>query len=209
MASRGVAPVGPGQYLRYDGVPVEVLYLTKDIDTGMEMLVCRDADYKVYTITMQSFLARTEWQGRFVTKYKPMNRETPEAQQPERRPRQATDYYAYAKDLCEHFAEDYRQYKLCVDQKQFFIPKEDFAAIKEDMNFLNNCLKTVLSPYNALFKGRFADELSIRKYAEVSGRNRGSVDYEQKKLFAALAEELRIRDEAEGRNRLAPPKTET
>lgn len=203
MRPRGLTQVCPGQYLRYDGIQVEVLYLAKDMDTGMEMVICRDSEYQVYTITMQSFLARTEWQGRFVTKYKPLQPRESSTEE-SRRPRQATDYYSYAKDLCEHFAEDLRQYRLCVDQKQFFIPKEDFAAIKEDMNFLNNCLKTVLSPYNTLFKGRFVDELSIRKYAEFSGKNRGSVDYEQKKLFSALAEELRIRDEADGKNRLAP-----
>lgn len=207
MASRGTEPVRPGPYLRYDGITVEVLYLTKDIDTGMDMLVCRDAESRVYTITKQSFLARTEWQGRFATKYKPLHRENEEEEQA-RRPRQTTDYYSYAKDLCEHFAEDLRKYKLCVDQKQYFIPKEDLAAIKEDMNFLNNCLRTVLSPYNALFKGRFSDELSIRKYAELNGKNRGSIEYEQKKLFAALAEELRIRDETEGKSRLAPVKPE-
>ena len=208
MASRGLAPVTPGIYMRYDGVQTEVLYITKDIDTGVEMLVCRDGDYRVYTITMQSFLARTEWQGRFVTKYKPVN---PEGGSPDagRRPRQSEDYYAYAKDLCEHFSEDLRQYRLCLDQKQYFIPREDFAAIKEDINFLTNCLRTVLSPYNALFKGRFTDGLSIRKYAQLSGRNRGSVDYEQKKLFTALAEELRLRDEIDGKNRLAPKQSKT
>lgn len=206
MASRGLVPVGPGQYLRYDGIQVEVLYVTRDIDSGTEMVVCRDVDSRVYTITMQSFLARTEWKGRFVTKYKALQPKSAETEPAQRRPRQATDYDAYAKDLCEHFAEDLRRYKLCLEQKQYFMPKEDFVAMKEDMNFLNTCLRTVLNPYNALFKGRFADELSIRKYAQVSGKNRGSVEYEQKKLFAALAEELRIRDEADGKYRLAPPK---
>ena len=199
--------VRPGSYLRYDGVQVEVLYLTKDIDTEKEMLVCRDADRKIYTISLLSFLARTEWQGRFVTKYRPLggpeNRE-----EPQRRPRQATDYASYAKDLCEHFAEDYRTYRLCVDQKQYFIPKEDFLAIKEDVAFVTTCLKTVLSPYNAFFKGRFMEGLSIRKYAATVGKNRGSVEYIQKKMMAELTEALRLRDETDGRIRLAAPKAE-
>ena len=203
MASRGLSQVSPGMYLRYDGTQVEVLYITKDIDTGTETLLCRDGEYRVYTITMQSFLARTEWQGRFVTKYKAL-RSPEDVPASERRPRQAADYYSYAKDLCEHFSEDLRKYKLCVDQKQYFIPKEDFYAMKEDINFLNRCMRTVLSPYNALFKGRFIDGLSIRKYAEATGKNRGSVDYEQKKLFAALAQELQTRDEAEDKCRLRP-----
>jgi len=195
--------VRPGPYLRYDGVQVEVLYLTEDIDTGKEIIVCRDLERNIYTITMQSFLARTEWQGRFVTKYKAL-RQTEEEEQP-RRPRQSEDYASYAKDLCEHFAEDYRNYRLCVDQKQYFIPREDFQAIKEDVAFVTNCLKTVLSPYNAFFKGRFMEEMSIRKYAKATGKNRGSVEYTQKKLLAALAQELQRRDETDGRVRLAAP----
>ena len=193
----------PGQYLRYDGMQVEVLYLTRDIDTNQETVVCRDAERNIYTITAQSFLARTEWQGRFVTKYKPQSR--PEGESAQRRPRQATDYAAYAKDLCEHFAEDYRTYRLCVDQKQYFIPREDFQAIKEDVSFVTNCLKTVLSPYNAFFKGRFMEEMSIRKYAQATGTNRGSVEYTQKKLLAALTQELQRRDETDGKVRLAAP----
>jgi len=196
--------VRPGPYLRYDGVQVDVLYVTKDIDTGKDILVCRDGERHIYTITVQSFLARTEWQGRFVTKYKAM-RVPEEETLPQRRPRQATDYASYAKDLSEHFAEDYRTYRLCVDQKQYYIPKEDFHAIKEDVAFVTNCLKTVLSPYNAFFKGRYMEEMSIRKYAQVSGKNRGSVEYTQKKFLSALTIELQRRDETDGKIRLAAP----
>ena len=42
------------------------------------------------------------------------------------------------------------------------------------------------------------DGLSIRKYAEAHQLNRGSVDYQQKKFFSALASLLKERDEAEG-----------
>ena len=197
--------VRPGPYLRYDGMQVEVLYVTEDVDTGKEVIVCRDADRRIYTITQLSFLARTEWQDRFVTKYKPLNRPE-ETETSGRRPRQATDYASYAKDLCEHFAEDYRNYRLCVDQKQYFIPKEDFLAIKEDVAFVTTCLKTVLSPYNAFFKGRFLEGMSIRKYAQAVGKNRGSVEYIQKKLLTELTEALRRRDETDGKIRLAAPK---
>ena len=197
--------IRPGPYRRYDGERVEVLYITEDIDTGAEMIVCRDAQRKIYTITLQSFRARTAWEGMFVTKYQPLEQTQSSS---DRRPRQAEDYYGYAKDLCEHFAEDLRQYKLCVEQKQLFIPREDFLAIKEDMGFLSNCLKTVLVPYSSLFKGRFMEEKSIRKYAEASGLNRGSVDYMQRKLFTVLAAELQARDEADGKIRLAAPKND-
>ena len=198
--------VKPGSYQRYDGIQVDVLYVTEDIDNGRETLVCRDADRKIYTITLQSFLARTEWQGRFVTKYRPL--QLPAEALPQRRPRQATDYDGYARDLCEHFAEDYRNYRLCVQEKQYFLPKEDFLAIKEDAAFVTQCLKTVLSPYNDFFKGRYMEEMSIRKYAQATGKNRGSVEYTQKKFLTALAEALRRRDETDGKIRLAAPEAE-
>ena len=199
--------VRPGPYQRYDGIRVDVLYLAEDIDTGKEILVCRDENRKIYTISMQSFLARTEWQGRFVTKYKAL--ESPgNPSEDYHRPRRTTDYASYAKELCDFFAEDYRNYRLCVQEKQFFIPKEDFLAIKEDVSFVTQCLKTVLSPYNDFFKGRFMEEMSIRKYAQVSGKNRGSVEYTQKKFLAALARELQRRDETDGKIRLAAPKAE-
>lgn len=196
--------VRPGPYQRYDGIQVDVLYVTEDVDTGRETLVCRDENRKIYTITVQSFLARTEWQGRFVTKYKPLE-PAEEPPQPYHRPRQATDYEGYARDLCEHFAEDYRNYRLCAQEKQYYIPKEDFLAIKEDVSFLTRRLKTVLSPYNDFFKGRYMEEMSIRKYAQSTGKNRGSVEYTQKKFLAALAQELRRRDETDGKIRLAAP----
>ena len=46
------------------------------------------------------------------------------------------------------------------------------------------------------------DGLSIRKYAQAHNLNRGSVDYIQKKLFSALAAELKARDVSDGRCRL-------
>ena len=55
------------------------------------------------------------------------------------------------------------------------------------------------------FRERFVDGLSIRKYAEAHQLNRGSVDYQQKKFFSALASLLKERDEAEGTCRLLKP----
>ena len=49
------------------------------------------------------------------------------------------------------------------------------------------------------------DGLSIRKEAEAHQLNRGSVDYQQKKFFFALARLLKERDEAEGTCRLRKP----
>ena len=46
------------------------------------------------------------------------------------------------------------------------ITKSDFAKLKEDLQFLDNALKTVLVTYQGYFRERFVDGLSIRKYAE-------------------------------------------
>ena len=66
-------------------------------------------------------------------------------------------------------------------------------------------MKTVLSEYRDYFRERFVEGLSIRKYAEAHGLNRGSVDYLQKKFFSALAGLLKEREEAEGKCRLRKP----
>jgi len=85
------------------------------------------------------------------------------------------------------------------------ITRSDFAKLKEDLQFLDNALKTVLLEYRDYFRERFVEGLSIRKYAEAHQLNRGSVDYMQKKFFSALARLLKERDEAEGRYRLRKP----
>ena len=88
-------------------------------------------------------------------------------------------------------------------EKRFVaITRSDFAKLKEDLQFLDNALKTVLAPYQNYFRERFVDGLSIRRYAEVHQLNRGSVDYLQKKLLTALAQLLKERDEADGLCRL-------
>ena len=119
---------------------------------------------------------------------------------------QSLTNYAYAKDLCEHYNFDRNKYRLCVKEKRFAaITKSDFAKLKEDLQFLDNVLKTVLVTYQGYFRERFVDGLSIRKYAEAHQLNRGSVDYQQKKFFSALASLLKERDEAEGTCRLLKP----
>ena len=59
---------------------------------------------------------------------------------------QSLTYYAYAKDLCEHYNFDRNKYRLCVKEKRFVaITKSDFAKLKEDLQFLDDALKTVLT----------------------------------------------------------------
>jgi len=84
-----------------------------------------------------------------------------------------------------------------------FVDKKDFLAVKEDLKFLNNCLRTTLKEYAEYFKERFEEGKSIRKYAEEHNLNRGSVAYIQKKLIAVLSKLLEERDRADGKSRLA------
>ena len=76
--------------------------------------------------------------------------------------------------------------------------------MREDLIFLHKSLRTVLWDYKDYFRERFIQGLSIRKHSEIHQINRGSVDYQQKKFFSALAQLLKERDEAEGKCRLRP-----
>ena len=189
--------ITPGTYRRYDGRLIHVTLTTRNIDTGEEIILCKDGTNH-YAISPASFSAFITYNGATGPKYAALEGEDDSP----RLYRSAPDYLSYAKDLCEHFVEDYRKLKLCSEQKRYIVSKEDYQAIREDLAFLGDCMKTTLAPYNDLFKGRFVDGLSIRKYAEASGTNRGSVDYLQKKLFTALAAELRSRDESDGIKRI-------
>ena len=114
--------------------------------------------------------------------------------------------HTYAKDLCKNYNFDRSKYRLCVKEKRFAATtRSDFAKLKEDLQFLDNALKTVLAEYKDYFQERFVDGLSIRKYAVAHQLNRGSVDHLQKKFFSALARLLKERDEAEGKCRLRKP----
>ena len=121
---------------------------------------------------------------------------------------QSLTYLAYAKDLCENYRFDSAKYRLCMNDKRYVaITRSDFVKLKEDIQFLDNALKTVLQDHQAYFQERFVDGLSIRKYAEAHQLNRGSVDYLQKKLLTALAQLLKERDEADEICRLRPKTT--
>ena len=102
-----------------------------------------------------------------------------------RKYQQAATYYAYATDLCENYNFDRSKYRLCVKEKRFAaITRSDFAKLKEDLQFLDNALKTVLAEYCDYFQERFVVGLSIRKYAEAHQLNRGSVGIICKRNFS-------------------------
>lgn len=119
--------------------------------------------------------------------------------------RSAEAYTDYAKDICKNYKSDVRKYNLCVTQKQYIgvSGKADFNILKEDMIFLNDCLKTVLKSYAAYFKERYIYGMSIRKYAEEHEMNRGSADYINKKIISELAAALKARDDSDGVCRLS------
>ena len=223
-----------GYYKRFDGVLIYVITVTKDFDTGEDTVICKyvrhSENTEYFTITKQSFCEKVEWNGNLVDKYVRQTqyriddyridvlesegfsgpkRKIPKPTLDEydtREYRRSKDYYAYAKDLCEHYVIDFRKYELCTSRKKYVaITAPDFAVMKEDLIFLQQCLKTVLKDYSGYFKERFVDGLSIRKYAQAHNLNRGSVDYIQKKLFTALAAELKVRDETDGICRLYVP----
>ena len=118
--------------------------------------------------------------------------------------RRAETYTDYAKDLCTNYKIDLRRYNLCVTQKRYIgvDGKQDFDILKEDLKFLNDCLKTVLKSYGTYFRERYVEGQSVRKYAEAHNMNRGSVDHLNRKFIAELAAALKARDDADGVCRL-------
>ena len=232
MAGRRICA---GYYRRYDGRVVYVVSVATDADTGEETVIWTAYPFadvpRYYTSSKKSFCAIVEVNGERKAKYKRLlnmrisaeaierleeegfrgpagkrHRRQPDEEYDSREYQQSLSYLAYAKDICENYNFDRNKYRLCVKEKRFAaITRSDFAKLKEDLQFLDNAMKTVLSEYRDYFRERFVEGLSIRKYAEAHQLNRGSVDYLQKKFFSALARLLKERDEAEGKCRLRKP----
>lgn len=232
MAGRRICA---GYYRRYDGKVVYVISTATDADTGEETVIWTSypfADVPRYcTSSKKSFCAFVKVDGERKAKYKRQinmkisaaaierlederfrgpvrkrHRRQLYEEYDSREYQQSLTYHAYAKELCENYTFDWNKYHLCVKEKRYAaITRSDFAKLKEDLQFLDNALKTILSEYREYFRERFVDGLSIRKYAEAHQLNRGSVDYLQKKFFSALARLLKERDEADGKCRLRKP----
>ena len=224
-----------GYYRRYDGKLIYLVTAAEDAETGEETVILRSYSFsevpQYFTMSKKSFCAFVEVNGERKAKYKRLinmkisgeaierledegfrgpvrkrQRPQPDEAYDSREYQQADTYYTYAKDLCEHYNFDRSKYRLCLKERRFVaITRNNFAKLKEDLQFLDNALKTVLSEYKDYFRERFIEGLSIRKYAVAHQLNRGSVDYLQKKLFSALARLLKERDEAEGLCRLRKP----
>ena len=227
MADRKICA---GYYQRYDGKIVYVISLAAD--TGEESVIWTTYPFadvpKYYTSSKKSFCSFVEVNGERKAKYKRLvnmiiseeaierptedgfrgpirkrQRPQPDEAYDSRKYQQSHTYYAYAKALCENYRFDLAKYRLCINEKRYVaITRSNFAKLKEDLQFLDSALKTVLAPYQNYFRERFVNGLSIRRYAEAHHLNRGSVDYLQKKLLTALAQLLKERDESDGLCRL-------
>ena len=214
MAGRRICA---GYYRRYDGKVVYVVSLAMDADTGEETVIWTAypfADVPRYCASSKkSFCAFVEVDGERKVKYKRlMNMKISEAaierleDEGFRGPVRKNQMRQMDEEYDSRKYQQADKYRLCVREKKFAaITRSDFAKLKEDLQFLDNAMKTVLDEYKDYFQERFVDGLSIRKYAEAHQLNRGSVDHLQKKFFVALARLLKERDEAEGKCRLWKP----
>lgn len=221
-----------GFYKRYDGKPIFVVRVLKDIDTGESIVVCKDASFAkednehYYLIRYTSFCEQVD--GVLRDKYvRQTRREIDEGtvrevyedgfpepkkkpfvyvpcEQDERYIRRSRTYYEYAKDICENYRMDLRRYKLIRERKQYIgiSNREEYQAMREDLAFAQQSLKTVLNDYADLFRKRFSEGLSIRKAADAMQQNRGVIERRQAALYQAFAQLLQQRDEADGICRL-------
>lgn len=195
-----------GYYLRYDGRIVDVIDVVENVDTGEMLVLCRINTPKnryVYAVGRQSFFEAVEVNGVPVPKYRRFSRAytlTEEAadaiyaaegayppesvvrQKKSSRHRPVASYKAYAKDLCECYLRDVRLAREGAGEQG-----AEYERAKENVAFLDACLKGQLKEYADYFRERFVEGKSIRKYAAAHGINRGAVDYIQKKFFLALA----------------------
>lgn len=186
---------------------------------------------KFYTMTKKSFCEQVEVNGEWVDKFtrqpqvkitdthisnleetgfpgpvrKKQSKDEEELLYENRSYRSAETYTDYAKDICKNYKSDVRKYNLCIAQKRYIgvYGKTDFNILKEDIIFLNDCLKTVLKNYASYFKERYINGKSVRKYGEENKLNRGSVDYINKKFISELAAVLKARDDFDGVCRLS------
>lgn len=218
-----------GYYKRYDGMSFYVIDVVKDLETGGDVVICKKESYlheDYFTLTREAFCQKVDYNGKQIKKYFRVNKrdkiserqldEISEAGYPTTKrytpkidrihyPRRQKTYEAYAKDICKWYKNDLTYYQMSIKEKRVlgFAEKRDFFAVKEDLKFMDLCLRMTLKDYAEYFKERFEEGKSIRKYAEEHNLNRGSVAYIQKKLIAVLSKLLEERDRADGKSRLA------
>lgn len=221
-----------GYYKRYDGKHICVVTTAKDYESLEDTVIFYYVTYKgkneYVTMPLKDFNAKVKHNGKTVRLF---TRQT-QILTPEwvwlrlqedgfegirrthkskvhcddyfgRSYRTSKTYYDYAKDLCKNYVADRDKHLLCKERNRYIgISKENYAIMIEDHRFVNACLKSVLKEYSDYFTERYINGVSIRKYAELHGLNRGSVEHIERKMIDTLASELKQRDEADGKCRL-------
>lgn len=230
MNKKSMKRVYAGYYTRWDKKRIYVVRVVKDIDTGEEIVICKDASFQkqgnkdYYTITKASFCQQVEVDGALRDKYVRQTRRELDPEmigkvmedgfpEPKRKPftykddeyqprsvRHSETYLEYAKDICMNYRLDLRRRKLSKERRQYIgvSSREDYLAMCEDAAFLRQSMTTMLDSYIELFNTRFAKGLSIRKSAEELQVNRGVIERRQAALYAAFAQLLQARDQADG-----------
>lgn len=221
-----------GYYKRYDGKHIFVVTTAKDYESQEDTVIFYYVTYKdknqYVTMPLKDFNAKVKHNGkpvRLFTRQTQMNapnwvwldieadgfegvcRTSKPKKRFEdyysRRFRTSTTYYDYAKELCKHYTEDRDRHLLCKTHNRYVgIDKDEYAVMMEDYRFINGCLKSVLKVFADYFSERYMNGVSVRKYAEFHGLNRGSVEHIERKMINTLASELKQRDEADGVCRL-------
>ena len=149
MEEKSLKRVYAGYYTRWDKKRIYVVRVVKDIDTGEEIVICKDAGFSkkgnkdYYTITKASFCEQVEVDGVLRVKYirqtrKEIDRcmvlevEEDGFEGPKRKPftyrddeyvdrniRACSSYREYAKDICNNYRLDLRRYKLIKERRQY------------------------------------------------------------------------------------------
>lgn len=231
MAEKKSKRVFAGYYERYDLVNIHVAMVVDDVDTGEKIVMFTydgtHDDGRNHAISLKSFLEDVEYHGKVCPKFKRKTQryknnyyeeELSKAglKVPRRHVKKEKNGYSiricrccasyeeYAKDMCVHYNEDLSRYNQTVKMKRLvgIMGRSEFDALKEDLSFVNDCFKTSLKQYAPLFKQIYIKGTSIRKCAEEFDKNRGSIEYAQKKMLSELAELLKVRDEIDNISRL-------
>ena len=149
MEEKTLKRVCAGYYTRWDKKRIYVVSVVKDIDTGEEIVICKDASFSkkgnedYYTITKASFCEQVEVDGVLQNKYIRQTREEIDRymileveedgfEGPKRKPftyrddeyaaryiRTSNSYRDYAKDICDNYRLDLLRYRLIKERRQY------------------------------------------------------------------------------------------
>ena len=169
-----------GYYKRYDGKPIFVIRVLKDIDTGEAILVCKDASFAkednehYYLIRYASFCEQVEVDGVLRDKYV-------------RQTRREIDEGTVREVYEDGFPEP--------KSKPFTYVDDEYAERTI------RCSRTYYE-YADLFRKRFSEGLSIRKAADAMQQNRGVVERRQAALYRAFAQLLQTQNSSQRRAKM-------